>query len=215
MRPCRRRAEGVRSAPGPRSHPPPLAKSASPRQVQCYLCGHRFEVSGRAQSTSCPGCNRAVIVGDEVLKTGKSKGPVRALQTCGRLIVGKRARLICERVEAHGGVECLGRIDAKEVVVGGAGLSLGPRAEFSGELHSPSVVMEAGARVHPSPFAVPSDPRGLTDPQGGRPAPKNRPGTPGTPGAATPGGASLEPEVDPVTGKKPPKVARTRGHRPG
>ncbi|MBB6442987.1 polymer-forming cytoskeletal protein [Phycisphaera mikurensis] len=187
-----------------------MAKAAGPRLVQCYLCGHRFEVSGRAQSTSCPGCNRAVRVADETLGTGKRRGPIRELRTCGRIVIGKRARLICEHVEAHGGLECLGILDARDVVLGGGGLRLGPKAEFKGELHAPSVEMEAGARVHPSPFAVPSDPRGLTDPAGGKPAPKTRPGTSG----AAPGEAA-EAEIDPLTGKKPPKVARTRGHRPG
>lgn len=130
-------------------------------------------------------------------------------------MLGKRSRLICEQIEAHGGLECDGVIDAKEVVVGGEGLRLGPKAEFKGTLHAPAVRMESGAKVLPSAFAVPSDPRGLTDPEGGRAAPKNRPGTPGSPGTpATPGGPSPEPEIDPITGKKPPKVARTRGHRP-
>ena len=199
------------SPPAPAS---PLAKTAGPKEVQCYLCGHRFEVSGRAQSTSCPGCHRAVAVADEVLGNGKRRGPIRELRTCGRVVVGKKARLICEHVEAHGGLECLGILDSKDVVVGGEGLSLGPKSEFKGVLHAPSVRMEAGAKVHPSPFAVPSDPRGLLDPEGGKPAPKHNPGSPGVPGSAG-GAATPEPEIDPITGKKPPKVARTRGHRPG
>lgn len=168
-------------------------------------------MSGRAQSTSCPGCHRAVRVADEVLGTGKRRGPIRELRTCGRVVVGKRARLICEHVEAHGGVDCLGVVDAKDVVAGGEGLRLGPKAEFKGELHAPAVRMEPGAKVSASWFAVPSDPRGLLDPGGGKPAPKNPPGSP----VAAPGGGAPPQAIDPVTGKPPPKVARTRGHRPG
>lgn len=113
-----------------------------------------------AQSTSCPGCHKPVIVADEVVPNGKRRGPIRELRTCGKIVVGKRARLICEHLEAHGGIDNQGIIDAKDVICGG-GLTLGPKSEFKGELHAPKVLMEAGAKVSPSRFHVPSDPRGL------------------------------------------------------
>ena len=125
-------------------------------------------------------------------------------------MVGKRARLICEHVEAHGGVECLGILDAKDFVTGGEGLRLGPKAEFKGELHAPAVEMEPGAKVHPSWFAVAQRPPRAAEPRG-RPAGAEEP----TGNAGGRGGARSGAGVDPVTGKPPPKVARTRGHRPG
>ena len=123
-----------------------------------------------AQSTSCPGCHKPVIVADEKLPAGRRRGPLRELRTCGKVFVGKRARLIVEHLEAHGGIECLGIIDAKKVVAGN-GLYLGPKAQFKGELHAPTVVMEPGAVVQPSLFQVPSDPQGLLE-QREEPEPK-------------------------------------------
>ncbi|MEM7575831.1 MAG: polymer-forming cytoskeletal protein [Planctomycetota bacterium] len=137
-----------------------MARSTGPKPVQCYLCGHRFEVGAMAQSTSCPGCHKPVIVADEIVANGKRRGPIRELRTCGKIVVGKRARLICEHLEAHGGIESQGIIDAKDIICGGT-LKLGPKSEFKGHLHAHDVVMESGAKVKPSMFHVPSDPRGL------------------------------------------------------
>jgi hypothetical protein len=105
------------------------------------------------------------MVADEIVKTGKRRGPIRELRTCGKIVVGKRARLICEHLEAHGGIESQGIIDAKDVICGGT-LTLGAKSEFKGELHAHAVVMEPGAKVKPSPFHIPSDPRGLNAEEG-------------------------------------------------
>lgn len=137
-----------------------MARHAGPRLVQCYHCRHRFEVGGRAQSTSCPKCNKALIVSDIEVKSGV-RGPMREDRTCGRIIVHKRARLISEYLEAHGGVECHGIIDAKKVVSGKAVL-LTDKCQFKGALHAPSVDMKPGARVL-GQFAVPDDPLSLHD----------------------------------------------------
>lgn len=129
------------------------------RTVQCYLCGKRFEVSGMTQSTSCPGCNKPVLVADQEIKSGV-RGPIRELRTCGRVIVGKKARLIAERIEAHAGLDCEGIIDAK-AVVSGATVRLGPKAVYKGALSAPRLVVEAGAKLSWSEVAVPSDPAKL------------------------------------------------------
>ena len=117
-----------------------------------------------AQSTSCPGCNKPVMVADEEVKAGKRRGPIRELKTCGKITVGKRARLMAEHIVAHGGIENQGIIEAKHVVAG-EGLHLGPKSEFKGDLHAPKVLMESGAKVKPSVFHVPSDPQGLLEEQ--------------------------------------------------
>lgn len=136
-----------------------MARHQGPRLVQCYHCRHRFEVSGRAQSTSCPGCNKALLVADEHIT--KLRGPLKELRTCGRITVAKRGRLIAETIEAHGGIECQGIIDAKHVL-SGATVILGPKCDYHGDLTAPNVIMHKGAKVKPSRFAVPDDPLGLT-----------------------------------------------------
>ena len=135
-----------------------MARHQGPRLVQCYHCRHRFEVSGRAQSTSCPGCNKALMVGDEHIT--KLRGPLKELRTCGRITVSKRGRLIAETIEAHDGIDCQGIIDAK-TVLSGKTVTLGPKCDYHGDLTAPSVEMHKGAKVKPSQFAVPDDPLDL------------------------------------------------------
>ncbi|MEM7681915.1 MAG: polymer-forming cytoskeletal protein [Planctomycetota bacterium] len=181
-----------------------MARSVSPKTVQCYLCGHRFEVSGRAQSTSCSGCNRPVFVADEVVKAGQRRGPIRELRTCGKVTVARRGRLICDVIEAHGGVDCQGIVDAKKVLCGRT-LTIGAKAQFKGDVQAPAVVMEEGARVAPSLFAVPSDPRGLSSLDKGAPHPS---------GGA--GGESNASAGDKKTGGDTSATAYyQRGRRPG
>ena len=137
-----------------------MAKNYQPREVQCYHCRHRFEVGGRAQSTSCPACNKPLIVKDEVID--RMRIGLRELRTCGKIIVKKKGRLAAEHIEAHGGIECDGVIDAKHVVSGQT-VRLGPKASYRGDLEAPAVEMAAGAKVAPSLFQVPADPLGLAD----------------------------------------------------
>ena len=120
-----------------------------------------------------------MAVADEVLGNGKRRGPIRELRTCGRVVVGKKARLICEHVEAHGGLECLGILDSKDVVVGGEGLSLGPKSEFKGVLHAPRCGWRRGESASLT-FRVPSDPRGLLD-RGRQAGAEAQPGLAGVP----------------------------------
>ncbi len=139
-----------------------MARNKGPRTVQCYHCRHRFEVGGRAQSTSCPGCNKPLIVEDKVFDAKASGiGRVR-IQTCGSVTVKKGGRVTAELVEAHGGIICDGVIEAKHVISGKT-LVLGKTASFRGDLHAPAVAMALGAKVRASQFAVPSDPLGLGD----------------------------------------------------
>ena len=121
------------------------AGSGQRRQVVCYLCNHAFEVSGMTQSTSCPGCNKPVLVADQHIKSGV-RGPMREIRTCGRVFVGKRARLIAERVEAHSGIEIQGTVEA-QAVVSGETVKLGPKAVYKGALRAPRLVVEAGAKL--------------------------------------------------------------------
>ncbi|MEM1108741.1 MAG: polymer-forming cytoskeletal protein [Planctomycetota bacterium] len=128
-----------------------MARSLPPKTVQCYHCDHRFEVGGRAQSTSCPGCNKPVMVADQVID--KQRGPIRELKTCGKIIVKKRGRLICHHVVAHNGLECDGIVDAK-TVVSNMPVLLGKKSNFKGDLTAPSVDITEGAQIQPSLFAI-------------------------------------------------------------
>lgn len=137
-----------------------MAKNKGPRLVQCYHCRHRFEVGGRAQSTSCPGCNKPLIVEDLVID--KLKAGLIELRTCGSITVKKKGRIMADRIEAHGGIVCHGIIEAKQVVSGQT-VVLAKSATYRGDLEAPAVEMAAGAKVKPSVFAVPSDPLELGD----------------------------------------------------
>ena len=100
------------------------------------------------------------MVGDEHIT--KLRGPLKELRTCGRITVTKRGRLIAEHIEAHGGIDCQGIIDAKHVLSGET-VTLGPKCDYHGGLTAPNVVMHKGAKVKPSLFAVPEDPLGLAN----------------------------------------------------
>ncbi|MEX0653506.1 MAG: polymer-forming cytoskeletal protein [Phycisphaeraceae bacterium] len=130
-----------------------MARHAATRLVQCYHCRHRFEVGGRAQSTSCPGCYKPVIVGDVVVSTLK---PVTEVRTCGAIVVKKKGRIIAKLVEAHAGIDCDGTIDAK-TVRGGVGVRLSSRSHFKGDLTATKLVIEEGARVEGGFFDIPND----------------------------------------------------------
>jgi hypothetical protein len=121
--------------------------------VQCYHCRHEFEVGGMAQSTSCPGCNKPVIVHDIVVD--RLRAGLIELRTCGRIDVKKRGRLmVAKLVEAHGGIHCDGVIDAKRVV-SGSPVCLGAKCQFRGELVAPALTIAPGARVLSAAVSVP------------------------------------------------------------
>lgn len=128
--------------------------------MQCYHCRHRFEVGGRAQSTSCPGCNKPVIVADVIVD--RLKGPLKEIRTCGRIEVAKKGRLIAEFIEAHGGIACDGVIDAKRVL-SGKPVTLTAKSQFKGDLTAPGLTIEPGARISRSYMQIPDDPLGLGD----------------------------------------------------
>jgi len=100
------------------------------------------------------------MVADEHIT--KLRGPLKELRTCGRITVSKRGRLIVETLEAHGGIDCQGIIDAKHVLAGDT-VTLGPKCDYHGDLTAPDVIMQKGAKVKPSLFAVGDDPLGLAD----------------------------------------------------
>jgi hypothetical protein len=129
-----------------------MLRGSGQRIVQCYFCRHRFEVAGRAESTSCPGCHKALFVGDIVVSKLK---PVKEVRTCGRIVVKKSGRIIADLVEAHRGLECEGNIDAKKVIAGP--VVIGAKAVWKGDCHALSVVIKQGAKITRGQFFVPED----------------------------------------------------------
>lgn len=110
--------------------------------VLCYHCAHPFEVGSRAASTNCPSCNQRVVVEDVVIQ---KLMPVSRVQTCGRLLVGRKGSVIAELVQAQSGVEVLGSLDAR--VESGGPVLIGPAARWKGDCRAPSMAISSGARI--------------------------------------------------------------------
>ncbi len=120
-----------------------MARAPAQRTVRCYLCGNRFEVSPRALSTACPGCNRAIKIEDVVIK---SYLPVIELQTCGRLTVTKRGRIAATRIQCGEGIDCEGVMEGTIETEGD--VSLGAHASWKGKvLHCRTLTIAPGAKL--------------------------------------------------------------------
>ena len=120
------------------------------KTVQCYHCSHRFEVSGRAMSTSCPGCYRAVVVQDVVVKGFET---VQKLQTCGRVTIRARGRVIAGVIEAQEGIEVLGVLQGN--VTSAGPVIIGPKARWKGDCRAPTLEIKLGARIESGFFEIP------------------------------------------------------------
>jgi hypothetical protein len=119
------------------------AKSSPRRTIRCYLCGHRFEVSLRTMSTTCPKCNKAIKVEDVTIKTYL---PVNDLQTCGKVTIVKKGRVVAKRIMSGEGIYCEGAMEGAVETDGE--VVLGPKASWKGEhLYSRSLSIADGAKI--------------------------------------------------------------------
>jgi len=117
------------------------ARGASARTIHCYLCGHSFEVTARAMSTSCPGCHKAIKIEDV---TVTSYVPVTALETCGRIIVTKKGRVAAKRISAGDSLTIQGVIEGS--IRCGGGIAIEAKASWRGaELRCRSLRIDDGA----------------------------------------------------------------------
>ena len=105
------------------------APATARRDIRCYLCGHRFEVSTRTMSVPCPKCNRALKVEDVVVK---SYLPVNDLQTCGKITVTKSGRVVAKVIRSGDGIECEGALEGAIETDGT--MLFGPKASWKGGL---------------------------------------------------------------------------------
>lgn len=101
-------------------------------------------------STSCPKCYKAVVVEDVVIKTAHA---VRKVQTCGRVIVEARGRLIASSIEAQMGVEVFGVLEGN--VTSGGTVRIGPKASWKGDCKAPALSVELGAQIARGHFLIP------------------------------------------------------------
>jgi cytoskeletal protein CcmA (bactofilin family) len=119
------------------------APKGAKRTVRCYLCGHAFEVSARAMSTTCSGCNKAIKIED---LTVKSYVPVNDVQTCGRIKVTRRGRIVARTVRSGDGIALEGAIEGRIETDGD--LAMGAKSSWKGdELQSQSLTVKDGATL--------------------------------------------------------------------
>ena len=139
-----------------------MGKAPTPRRdIRCYLCGHRFEVSSRTMSVPCPKCNKALKVEDVTIK---SYLPVNDLQTCGRIIVTKIGRIVAKLIRCGDGIECEGTIEGSIETDGK--FVLGPKASWKGKsLFTTSLEIADGAKLV-GYVKVPYVPPKANDPKG-------------------------------------------------
>lgn len=148
-----------------------MARPPPQRTISCYLCRHRFTVAASAMTTSCPSCHKQLMVEDIVVKTIHA---VRKLQTCGKIVVQKKARVVAQLVEAAEGVEVQGILEGN--VVSGGHVIIGAKAEWKGDCKAPSLEVELGAKIASGYFhiepslgaAAPAPPAPIGD-KGGEP----------------------------------------------
>ncbi len=125
-----------------------------PRRITCYHCGRSQDVSGRTTSTVCPACSKTLTVEDIVVKSYLG---VRNVETCGRLIVTKKGRVVAQqRIVAHEGIELEGKLECREALVSGP-VTMGGKAEWRGDLTALSLAVAEGATIRRGYFTVPEN----------------------------------------------------------
>ena len=93
-------------------------------------------------STSCPGCHKSVLLEDIVVKGYKG---VTNLETCGKLIVGRRGHAVAKnRIVAHSGIEVKGRVQCGHALTASR-VTLFGKSEWRGDLG------KTGSPQHPPP----------------------------------------------------------------
>lgn len=128
----------------------PMAKKKPvQRNVRCYHCEKCFEVSIKAMTVSCPACSRALMVEDVVIKTTHA---VRKLQTCGRIVIQKRARVIADLVVGQEGIEVLGVLEAKYAKA--ARVHVRAKGRWQGDCEAHHVTVDLGGAVTQGNFVI-------------------------------------------------------------
>lgn len=120
------------------------------RKVTCYHCGAGFAVSAKAVSASCAACYKHVGLVDQIF-TGEHRGT--KVQTCGLVLVEKKARVIVPRIDAAESLTVLGRLEVGSARTLGKVL-IARGAVWKGDCTAREVVIEPGALVQGGKFTV-------------------------------------------------------------
>ncbi|MEL7473127.1 MAG: polymer-forming cytoskeletal protein [Planctomycetota bacterium] len=126
-----------------------MAAIQQPREVRCYHCGRSIEVSAKAQSASCPSCHKSLNVADVVIKD--TRRGVR-VDSCGRVSIKARARVVTKTLHAMEGLEVLGKLQA-DVECRGK-VVIGPKAEWKGDLRASALEVAKGAVIEQGYFDI-------------------------------------------------------------
>jgi cytoskeletal protein CcmA (bactofilin family) len=107
-------------------------------------------------STTCPECNRALVIEDVKVKGYTA---VHMLETCGKLVIPKRKHVVVQaHVVAHAGIVVDGRLECGQAISQGP-VMLGPKADWRGDLRAPSLVVAQGAKIQGGYFSIPEMPK--------------------------------------------------------
>jgi cytoskeletal protein CcmA (bactofilin family) len=109
------------------------------RVVYCSSCGHRFEISRKAFSATCPGCTQPMRFKDLTL----SKTIEGRIDTMGHIEIAPTSHMTGEL--ACGELTSQGKFDGSATVYGAVALS--KKSRFVGELRGKSLTVEAGAEL--------------------------------------------------------------------
>lgn len=146
-----------------------------PRIVQCYHCDQRFEVGSKAMTVSCPACFKPLMVQDLNIKTLEA---VKRLETCGKIVILKKGRVMADRVIGMEGVEVEGIMHGN--VRSGAPVRIAAGAEWKGDLEAPGIELDPSAVVLGGFWRIPTKvlsdepPKKLADAEGASAASASR-----------------------------------------
>ena len=131
---------------------PASSPGAMHKPVVCYHCGHGHDVSAKAVSASCPRCYRQIQVGDVEIN-GAYWGA--RIQTCGSVVIGRKARVVTQLIRASVGVQVLGRFEG-EVHTPGV-VAVGSRGVLMGAVHARGVHIVPGGSLVGGPHVIHPD----------------------------------------------------------
>ena len=122
----------------------------SPRAVTCYHCGSAIESTASARSSSCPNCNRRIVLDDMIIEVATMRsGPI---ETCGRVVIGPDARLTTRSIAAAESIEIWGDVTSRIACRGLVSLVSG--SVFKGDCVAKELEVSEGAVIKGGHFTI-------------------------------------------------------------
>jgi len=100
-------------------------------------------------SGSCPHCHRQLAIADIVVRDQHWGS---RLQTCGRIVIERAARVRVQFVQACEGIEVQGSLQGRVVSYGP--VTLGDGSSLDGDLEAPAVYVAPGAQIVGGRFRI-------------------------------------------------------------